>query len=193
MEEIYILSDGTEVDLSNYSEFEKTKFLLDNPKAAKQKDTAKGAGVVSKRDKAQKAQSMGSSSVKPSSESRSKFRLPTEEEYEKYSKTQPKKSTYGAKTKTPSAYEDFYNLKAQTADKLQEVKSKPFSFEKETPPIKNTTVNNYIPKENWSTWDLIQDESGVEEQVGVVGDPKDFRLPTEEEFNKFKEIGRAHV
>jgi len=117
MEEIYILSDGTEVDLSSYSEFEKTKFLLDNPKAAKQKDTAKGAVVVSGK---KKAPSMGSSSVKSSSDSKSKFRLPTEEEYQQYKKTQPNKPTYGVKTKTPTAYEDFYNLKAQKAEPIQE-------------------------------------------------------------------------
>ena len=92
MEEIYILPDGTSKDISGLSEFEQTKFFLDNPKAVKQKDTAKGAVVVSKRDKAQKAQSMGSSSEKPSSASKKTFRLPTDEEYEKWEEEQGQKT-----------------------------------------------------------------------------------------------------
>ena len=76
MEEIYILSDGTSRDISSLSQFERTRFFLDNPKAVKQKDTARSAGVVSKREKAQKAQSMGSSTEKSSSASKKTFRLP---------------------------------------------------------------------------------------------------------------------
>lgn len=105
------------MDVSSLSQFEKTKFFLDNPKAVKQKDTAKGAVVVSKN---KKAQDMGSSSAKSSSESKKTFRLPTDEEYEAYKKTQPNKPTYGAAKKAPSSYNDFYNLKAQLAEPVQD-------------------------------------------------------------------------
>ena len=52
MEEIYILSDGSQVDLSNYSQFEKTNFLIKNPNAKKQKGVAKSASVTSSKKRA---------------------------------------------------------------------------------------------------------------------------------------------
>lgn len=113
MEEVYILSDGTSVDISGYSQFEKTKFLLDNPNAKKSKNTANGASTVLKK---KKAPSMDSSSEKSSSVSKSKFRLANDEDLEAYRKTQPNKPTYGASKKAPSAYSDFYSLKEQTAE-----------------------------------------------------------------------------
>lgn len=113
MEEVYILSDGTSVDISGYSQFEKTKFLLDNPNAKKSKNTANGASTVLKK---KKAPSTDSSSEKSSSVSKSKFRLANDEDFEAYRKTQPNKPTYGVSKKAPNAYSDFYSLKEQTAE-----------------------------------------------------------------------------
>ena len=53
MEEIYILSDGSQIDISGYSQFEKTSFLMKNPGAKKQKGVAKSASVTSKKNQAQ--------------------------------------------------------------------------------------------------------------------------------------------
>ena len=113
MEEVYVLSDGSSVDISGYSQFEKTKFLLDNPNAKKSKNTANGASTVLKK---KKAPSTDSSSEKSSSASKSKFRLANDEDLEAYRKTQPNKPTYGASKKAPNAYSDFYSLKEQTAE-----------------------------------------------------------------------------
>lgn len=160
MEEIYILSDGTSTDVSSLSEFEKTKFFLDNPKAVKQKDTAKGAVVVSKRDKAQKAQSMGSSSEKPSSVSKKTFRLPTDEEYEKYKKTLPNKPTYGANKTAPTSYNDFYDLKEQLAEKVDQPKQNlSYNEGKNKDFISNIQKNNprYFPAKNLNKEELYQD------------------------------------
>jgi hypothetical protein len=111
MEEIYILSDGTSVDVSNYSEFEKTKFLLKNPGAKKSNNTAKGAATVFKK---KPAPSLDSSSEKSSSESKSRFRLPREEEYEAVRKSQGIKKTPTTK-RTTGSKNDFYTLKEQLA------------------------------------------------------------------------------
>jgi hypothetical protein len=54
MEEIYTLSDGSQVDLSGKSQFEKTSFLVKNPGAKKQKGVAKSAVATSKKPAAQK-------------------------------------------------------------------------------------------------------------------------------------------
>jgi hypothetical protein len=111
MEEIYILEDGTQVDLSKYSDFEKVKFIKANPSAKKKKDTATGASAVSQK---KTAPSTGSSLGKSSSGSRSKFRLANDEDFEKQKQTQPNKPTYGVEKKQGNAYEDYYNLKPQT-------------------------------------------------------------------------------
>ena len=49
MEELYTLSDGTQVDLSGKSQFEKTSFLIKNPGAKKQKGVAKSAVATPKK------------------------------------------------------------------------------------------------------------------------------------------------
>lgn len=182
MEEIYILSDGTSIDISQYSQFERTKFFMENPKAAKQKGTATGEVVVPVK---KKSPSMDSSSEKSSSVSKSKFRLPTEEEYEKFSKTLPKKPTYGVELVKPVSYEDFYNLKSQMAEPISEKKK-----EVSVPKSRSVKINGYIPKENWSTWDLVTEEkpeikipsdefptSNVDKTKAI-----NLRLPTEEEY-----------
>lgn len=57
MEELYTLSDGSQVDISGYSQFEKTSFLMKNPGAKKQKGVTKSAGVTSKKPQAQNGES----------------------------------------------------------------------------------------------------------------------------------------
>ena len=52
MEEVYILSDGSQVDISNFSDFEKISFLSKNPGAKKQKGVAKSATVAPKKNQA---------------------------------------------------------------------------------------------------------------------------------------------
>ena len=56
MEELYILSDGSTVDISSYSQFEKTNFLIKNPKAKKQNGVAKSAVATSTKAKVQNGQ-----------------------------------------------------------------------------------------------------------------------------------------
>lgn len=184
MEEIYTLSDGTTIDISKYSQLERTKFFMENPeaKSAKKKGTATGEVVVPGK---KKSPSMGSSSEKSSSVSKSKFRLPTEEEYEKLSKTFPKKPTYGVEPVKPVSYEDFYNLKSQIAEPITEKKK-----EISVPKSRSVKINGYVPKENWSTWDLVTEEkpeikipsdefptSNIDKTKAI-----NLRLPTEEEY-----------
>lgn len=57
MEELYDLPDGSQVDISDYSQFEKTSFLMENPRAKKSKDIAKSANVMSKKPQAQNMES----------------------------------------------------------------------------------------------------------------------------------------
>ena len=191
MEEIYTLSDGTTVDISQYSQFERTKFFMENPeaKAVKKKEgTATGEVVVPGK---KRSPSTDSSSVSSSSASKKKFRLPTEDEYEKLKKTFPKKPTYGVEPEKPTSYEDFYNLKAQTTEP-GEVKKQEVSV----PKSRTVKVSGYIPKENWSTWDLITDEQPIEPKIPGKEFPKQkqdkdleatsFRIPSEEEYQKLK-------
>jgi hypothetical protein len=82
MEELYILSDGSQVDVSKFSEFERTRFFVKNPGAKKQKGTAKSAGVVPKKNQALN-KNTGSSSESGSSGSQ-KFRLADDKDFENY-------------------------------------------------------------------------------------------------------------
>ena len=50
MEEIYTLFDGSTVDISSYSQFQKTLFLMNNPGAKKSKGTAKSASALPKKN-----------------------------------------------------------------------------------------------------------------------------------------------
>jgi hypothetical protein len=85
MEEIYILSDGSQVDLSGKSQFEKTSFLIKNPGAKKIKGGAKSAIVTPKNNQAQ-TNVTGSKSTTGSSASVTKYRLPAEDDFEKMQK-----------------------------------------------------------------------------------------------------------
>lgn len=188
MEEIYILSDGTTVDVSQYSQLERTKFFMENPKAVKQKGTATGEVVVPGK---KKSPLTDSSSENSSSGLKKKFRLPTEDEYEEVKKTLPKKPTYGVEAKKPTSYEDFYNLKSQL--------TKPIEVKEQSsivPKSKTVKIDKYIPKENWSTWDLMTDQQDLEPNIPGKGLPKqiddqllktkDFKIPTEEDYQEYK-------
>jgi len=50
MEEIYTLPDGSTVDISSYSQFQKTLFLMNNAGAKKSKGTAKSASALPKKN-----------------------------------------------------------------------------------------------------------------------------------------------
>ena len=80
MEEIYILEDGSQVDISNYSQFEKTNFLLKNPGAKKTKGVAKSAVATPKKNQALK-KGTESTSKDGSLVSQKKLRLPTENDF----------------------------------------------------------------------------------------------------------------
>ena len=81
MEEIYILSDGSQVDLSGKSQFEKTNFLIKNPTAKKQKGVAKSADVAPKKNQALN-NATGSSSTTGSLGSTKKYRLADDNDFE---------------------------------------------------------------------------------------------------------------
>ena len=88
MEEIYTLPDGSTVDISSYSQFQKTNFLIKNPGAKKSKGTAKSATALPTKKAQDQSfkkvvdshlQNTGSKQASGSSGSK-KFRLPTEAE-----------------------------------------------------------------------------------------------------------------
>ena len=80
MEELYILSDGSQVDVSNFSEFERTKFFIKNPGAKKQKGAAKSAGVAPKKNQALNKPT--DSNLEDGSSGSQKFRLANEQDLE---------------------------------------------------------------------------------------------------------------
>ena len=87
MEELYILSDGSTVDISKYSQLEKMNFLLNNEGAKKSKGGAKSA-VVAPKSKQALPKSTGLKSVNGPSSSQ-KLRLPTVEELQKKGEAPP--------------------------------------------------------------------------------------------------------
>jgi hypothetical protein len=165
MKEVYILSDGTSVDISGYSQFEKTKFLLDNPNAKKSKNTANGASTVLKK---KKAPSTDSSSEKSSSVSKSKFRLANDEDLEAYKKTQKTKPTYGFTQKQSNVYEDYYNLKQQNAEQVTEAKKKEDDYKYISQLDKADEKKEMSP--------VFSNDKNI--------DANNLRLQTEEEFQK---------
>lgn len=80
MEELYILSDGSQVDVSKFSEFERTRFFVKNPGAKKQKGTAKSAGAVPKKNQALNKNTVSNSGN--GSLGSQKFRLADEQDLE---------------------------------------------------------------------------------------------------------------
>ena len=175
MEEIYNLSDGTTVDISKYSQLERTKFFMENPGAAKRKGTAMGEVVVPGK---KRSPNTDSSSENTSLDSKKKLRLPTEAEFEELQKKSYKKPTYGVEPPNPTLYEDFYNLKAQTAEPIESEELK-----NSLPKSRSVNIGKFIPKEEWSTWDLIVDEPSTE---NVKSKDKKLRLPTDEDLEVYK-------
>jgi len=101
MEEIYILSDGSKVDLSGKSQFEVTSFLIKNPGAKKIKGVAKSAIVTPKNNQAQ-TNVTGSKSTIGSSASVTKYRLPDDNDFE----TMQKKGLVAPPSAQQSTYSD---------------------------------------------------------------------------------------
>jgi hypothetical protein len=101
MEEIYILSDGSKVDLSGKSQFEVTSFLIKNPGAKKIKGVAKSAIVTPKKNQAQ-TNVTGSKSTTGSSASVTKYRLPDDNDFE----TMQKKGLVAPPSAQQSTYSD---------------------------------------------------------------------------------------
>ena len=131
MEEIYILQDGTSLDISEYSDFEKTKFLLANPKAAKKKDTAKSVVTVSSKKQAQPVTTVKKNGVLKSGDtpsgSKKTFRLANDSDLEEINKSKPTVPTYGAKKK--EVYKrDIYDLKNNLAEE-KDIDNSSFSQE----------------------------------------------------------------
>ena len=93
MEEIYTLPDGSTVDISSYSQFQKTLFLMNNAGAKKSKGTAKSASALPKKNAQSQEfqkiteehrQKMGTVSKSGSGSSGSKkYRLLTEADVDK--------------------------------------------------------------------------------------------------------------
>ena len=101
MEEIYILSDGSKIDLSGKSQFEITSFLIKNPGAKKTKGVAKSAIVTPKKNQAQ-TNVTGSKSTTGSSASVTKYRLPDDNDFE----TMQKKGLVAPPSAQQSTYSD---------------------------------------------------------------------------------------
>lgn len=103
MEEIYILSDGSQVDLSGKSQFEKTNFLIKNPTAKKQKGVAKSADVAPKKNQALNKNT--DSNLEDGSLVSQKLRLPNEKDYE----TMQKRGILPPPSEQPNNYISDYN------------------------------------------------------------------------------------
>lgn len=122
MEEIYILEDGSTVDMTNSSQFERTNFLIKNPGAKKQWGAAKGAVVASKKKKAL-GQDTDSNVVSGSSASK-KWRLPTSTDVDEMEKRGLVPPPSSRPTNYLSDFDSIYNLKQNEAKlKNYEVKT----------------------------------------------------------------------
>jgi hypothetical protein len=108
MEEIYILSDGSQVDISNFSDFEKISFLSKNTGAKKQKGVAKSATVAPKKNQ---ALSTDSSSENGSLEPK-KYRLPAENDLE----TMQKRGMLPPPSATPRSTTDVKDMYGSPID-----------------------------------------------------------------------------
>lgn len=120
MEEIYILSDGSKVDLSGKSQFEVTSFLIKNPGAKKIKGGAKSASVAPKNNQARN-NVMGSSSTTGSSGFQ-KLRLPNENDLE----TMQKRGIVPPPSAQPKSNVDVDNLYGSPID-VQETNNKNYN------------------------------------------------------------------
>jgi len=113
MEELYILSDGSTVDISKYSKLEKMNFLLNNEGAKKLKGGAKSA-VVAPKNKQALRKSTDSKSVDGPSNFQ-KFRLPTVEELQKKGEAPPPSESASPEIMDASR---LYNMVGNTGNKV---------------------------------------------------------------------------
>jgi hypothetical protein len=125
MEEIYILSDGSQVDLSGKSQFEKTNFLIKNPTAKKQKGVAKSADVAPKKNQALN-NAMGSSSTTGSLGSTKKYRLADDNDFE----TMQKRGLAPPPSAMPKVNIDLNNLYSTTSELIEKESKQDFRLAK---------------------------------------------------------------
>lgn len=114
MEEVYILSDGSAVDISSYSQFEKTSFLMKNPTAKKQKGVAKSAVATSTKAKAQS----GDLKSESGSSASQKFRLSNEADLETMQKRGILPPPSEQQNNYISDYNSLYDLDSQAKEKV---------------------------------------------------------------------------
>jgi hypothetical protein len=165
MEEIYILPDGSNIDISDYSESERLSFLVKNPKAKKQKGAAKSATAAPVRTIAQK-KPMGSTSVVGSSGSK-KFRLATEGDLQ----TQQKRGLMPPPSATPTSTVDTKDLyggrKTENYDDLirlvKPTIEKDFNKRFEKIPVKNKKDLNNIYSLKQNSTELVDSEEKISE------------------------------
>jgi hypothetical protein len=137
MEEIYILEDGSQVDISDYSQFEKTNFLLKNPGAKKTKGATKSAVVVPKKNQALNKDTESKSKT-GSSVSQKQFRLPQEQDFQIMQQKRgllPPPSATATSYEVPTA-ENLYDLQGNIGVKK---KSSKYKTEKITIPGQEPT------------------------------------------------------
>lgn len=125
MEEIYILSDGSQVDLSGKSQFEKTNFLIKNPTAKKQKGVAKSADVAPKKNQALN-NAMGSSSTTGSLGSTKKYRLADDNDFE----TMQKRGLVPPPSAMPKVNVNLDNLYSTTSELIEKESKEDFKLAK---------------------------------------------------------------
>lgn len=179
MEEIYILSDGSQVDLSGYSQKDRLKFLINNPGAKKTKGVAKSADVAPKNNQAQKNVT-GSSSTTGFLGSQ-KLRLPEENDLE----TMQKRGLVPPPSAQPKSRVDVNNLYGSPID-AQESYNKDYNSLKKT--LNPTVDKNFRDrvkgiqkvektKSIEDTYDLKKDSV---ERVTSIEDVQNIRKKIEE-------------
>jgi hypothetical protein len=116
MEEIYTLSDGSQVDLSDYSQTDRLTFLVKNPGAKKSKGVAKSATVASKKPQAQNGESMpvDGSSASP------KYRLAGEEDLQSAQKRGIMPPPSSQPRVSVEESQNLYDLKQNKAEQKQQ-------------------------------------------------------------------------
>lgn len=170
MEDLYILSDGSTVDISEYSQLEKMNFLLNNEGAKKLKGGAKSA-VVAPKSKQALPKSTGSKSVNGPSSSQKSNLLNPFEDYD--GQEVGDVETWGKSKKQGTKLE---NLKLPTLEELQK--------KGEAPP----------PSESASR--SITDPNELYNMVGPGGNKinkPEFKLATTEGKKEQKTIGSFTV
>ena len=185
MEEIYILSDGSQVDLSGKSQFEKTNFLIKNPTAKKQKGVAKSADVAPKKNQALN-NATGSSSTTGSLGSTKKYRLANDNDFE----TMQKRGLAPPPSAMPKVNVNLDNLYSTTSELIEKESKEDFRLAKNKK-LKSLLENKPIFKAK--TFEQKLNEKIQEEKYRTV--PKDntavknINFPKEGEIMQMKSGG----